>query len=67
VKQALHVPVETSWSVCTNVNVFPNGDNSVASSLSVLPGVIDKSHRTVIAHGLADMVLISDGTRLAIQ
>jgi len=32
-----------------------------------LPNVIEKSERVVVVHGLADMVLIAEGTRVAIQ
>lgn len=47
--------------------MFPNGDGSLPSALSVLPNVIDKSNRTVIIHGLADFRFIAQGTRIVIQ
>lgn len=37
-------------------------DNSPPSALSVLPRVIEKNKRTVIAHAKLDMVLIMNGT-----
>lgn len=44
-----------------------NTDNSLPSGLSVLPNVIERSNRTVIAHGTGDYVLIANGTRAMIQ
>jgi carboxypeptidase D len=61
VKQAIHAPVDTEWTECSNINVFPNGDGSLPPAFTVLPNVIEKNKRTVIVHGLADFVLISDG------
>lgn len=60
VKQAIHVP-DVSWTECSNVDVFPHGDGSLPSALSVLPNVIEKSQRSVIVHGLADFILIAEG------
>jgi carboxypeptidase D len=61
------------WTV-DNDRVYVNStrdglgnDQSIPSTLSVLPNVIEKSQRTVIAHGLADYILIAEGTRIAIQ
>ncbi|KAG6877822.1 hypothetical protein C0993_003606 [Termitomyces sp. T159_Od127] len=67
VKKAIHAPVDVSWKECSDINVFPNGDGSTPSALSVLPNVIEKSNRTVIVHGLADFILIAEGTRIVIQ
>ncbi|KAG1861626.1 Alpha/Beta hydrolase protein [Suillus subluteus] len=67
VKEAIHAPVDTEWSESSNINVFPNGDSSLPSVFTVLPNVIEKNKRTVIVHGLADFVLISEGTRIVIQ
>ncbi|KAK0212398.1 alpha/beta-hydrolase [Desarmillaria ectypa] len=68
VQDAIHAP-HIRWSSCASNNVYAgNGrDNSVASTLSVLPNVIEKSVRTVIVHGLADFILVAEGTRIAIQ
>jgi carboxypeptidase D len=53
--------------LCT-VDVFPqDGDASLPSAFTVLPNVIEKSKRSVIVHGLADFVLIADGTRIVLQ
>jgi len=67
VKKAIHAPLNVSWTECSNINVFPNGDGSLPSALTVLPSVIEKNNRTVIIHGLADFILIAEGTRIVIQ
>ncbi|KIJ45862.1 hypothetical protein M422DRAFT_74935 [Sphaerobolus stellatus SS14] len=67
VKQAIHAPTDVAWTECSNVRVFPQGDASQPSSFTVLPNVIEKSRRSVIVHGLADFILMSDGSRIAIQ
>lgn len=61
VKAAIHAPADVDWTECSNINVFPRGDASLPSALSVLPNVIEKSARTVIVHGLADFILIAEG------
>lgn len=61
VKQAIHAPQNVTWTECSNVNVFPNGDASLPSALSVLPNVIEKSNNVVIVHGLGDYILIAEG------
>ncbi|KAH9824736.1 putative carboxypeptidase cpdS precursor [Melampsora americana] len=67
VKELLHVPTSTHWSECSDKDVIIGRDTSAPVSMSVLPGVIEKSKRTIIAHGMADYVLIAQGTRMAIQ
>ncbi|KAI0698230.1 alpha/beta-hydrolase [Cytidiella melzeri] len=72
VQDAIHAP-HIDWEACTDGSVYvnaqgnPGSDQSVASTLSVLPNVIEKSVRTVIVHGLADFILVAEGTRIAIQ
>ncbi|KAG6890070.1 hypothetical protein C0992_003168 [Termitomyces sp. T32_za158] len=61
VKQAIHAPLNVTWTECSNIDVFPNGDASLPSALSVLPKVIENNNRTVIIHGLADFILIAEG------
>ncbi|KAF7331480.1 Carboxypeptidase [Mycena kentingensis (nom. inval.)] len=67
VKAAIHAPANVEWSECSNVRVFPRGDASLPSAFTVLPNVIEKSTRSVITHGLADFILIAEGTRIVIQ
>ena len=58
VQDAIHAP-HINWETCSSGSVYvnaqgrPGNDQSVASTLSVLPNVIEKSVRTVIVHGLA--------------
>jgi carboxypeptidase D len=67
VQKAINAPL-IEWNECTNTDVFVNGtDNSLPSGVSILPGVIERSKRTIIAHGALDMVLISNGTLMMIQ
>ncbi|TVY33747.1 putative serine carboxypeptidase [Lachnellula subtilissima] len=67
VQKAINAPL-IEWNECTNTEVFVGGqDNSPPSGLSVLPGVIERSKRTIIGHGALDMVLISNGTLLMIN
>lgn len=67
VKAAIHAPSEVVWAECGETNVFPNGDSSLPPAFTVLPNVIEKSQRFVIAHGLADFVLIAEGARIVLQ
>ena len=67
VQKVIHAP-PTNWVECTPNNVFVDGtDNSPPSGLSVLPGVIERTERTIIGHGLLDFILIYNGTLLVIQ
>jgi carboxypeptidase D len=61
VKEAIHAPVDTDWTECSDVDVFPNGDQSLPPAFTVLPNVIEKNVRTVIVHGLADFIFIAEG------
>lgn len=68
VKRAIHAPLNVDWQECTNVDVFVNNtDTSLPSGLTVLPGVIDRTENVIIGHGALDMILIANGTLLAIQ
>ncbi|TFK88356.1 alpha/beta-hydrolase [Polyporus arcularius HHB13444] len=67
VKAAIHAPSNTTWAECSDVNVFPRGDKSLPPAFTVLPNAIEKSERAVIVHGLADFILIAEGTRIVIQ
>ncbi|KAI0751809.1 alpha/beta-hydrolase [Daedaleopsis nitida] len=68
VKAAIHAPANVAWSECSDIDVFPRGgDKSLPPSLTVLPNAIEKSERAVIVHGLADFILIAEGTRAVIQ
>ena len=68
VKEAIHAPVDVEWSECANTNVFVRGgDTSLPPAYTVLPSVIEKSERAVVVHGLADFILIAEGTEIILQ
>lgn len=64
VQLAINAPVEP-WQECSPGVLRP--DTSPPPGLSVLPGVIERATRTVIAHGNLDYILITNGTLLMIQ
>ncbi|KAI0138321.1 serine carboxypeptidase 1 [Pestalotiopsis sp. NC0098] len=66
VKEALHVPVDIDWEICTE-GTFPYGDNSPPSSWVQIPKVIDATQNVHLVHGRLDMVLYMNQTLLTIQ
>jgi carboxypeptidase D len=67
VKAAIHAP-NVTWAECTPNDVFVNGtDKSLPSAFTVLPHVIDKTKNVIIGHGALDMILLANGTLVAIQ
>lgn len=71
VQDYIHAP-HINWTQCAHGTilgspVFPDGDSSPPPDQTVLAGVIEKSKRTVIAHGLLDGLLLSNGSALALQ
>ena len=68
VKEAIHAPTDVTWTECSNIDVFPQGDASLPPALNgVLQNVIEKSNRSVVVHGLGDFILIAEGTRVVLQ
>ena len=74
VKKALHAP-NITWSECSTESVFTGGsagpeqegDTSANPTEHVLPKVIEATNRVLIGNGDYDMVIITNGTLLAIQ
>lgn len=67
-KEALHVPESKVWYECSINPVFVgDGDQSLPPDQTVLAGVIEKSHRALISHGILDFILLHQGSALAIQ
>lgn len=74
VKRALHAP-NMNWSGCSAEPVYvggssgpeQEGDNSANPIEKVLPQVIEATNRVLISNGDYDMVIITNGTLLAIQ
>ncbi|KAK6542475.1 hypothetical protein TWF694_006428 [Orbilia ellipsospora] len=68
VQKAINAPIMTDWVLCGRKDVFPFDDKSEGSAPSgVLSNVIERSERTIVAHGLHDYVLIADGTLIALN
>ncbi|KAI9606278.1 hypothetical protein KEM48_001988 [Puccinia striiformis f. sp. tritici PST-130] len=68
VQKAFNVVGSPRWASCGDIGqVFPNGDASPPATLKVLPNVIQRSKRVVIAHGVLDATLLTNGVKLAIQ
>ena len=67
VQKAINAPI-IEWQECSEgVFVGDDGDTSPPSGLSVLPHVIERLNRTIVAHGILDYILIANGTLLMIQ
>ena len=70
VKSALHVPASKNWRLCASSPVFINDtDHSPppATNGGPLASVVEKTNNVIVGHGLLDMVLIANGTLLALQ
>jgi carboxypeptidase D len=75
VKQAMHAPLDSNWMVCTDNAVFigngtgpeGEGDNSADPIQHVLPQVIEATNRVLVSNGDYDMIIITNGTLMAIQ
>ena len=82
VKAALHAPAYVDWAECATHPVFVGGEK-VGSSYTggpegegdlsadpiqkVLPQVIEATNRVIVSNGDFDMIIITNGTLLAIQ
>ena len=64
VQKAINAPIQ-EWAECAD-DVLDT-DNSLPSFFDPYPGVIERSKRTVIAHGTLDYTLIANGTLMGIQ
>lgn len=73
VKMAMHAPLDVNWAECAN-GVFvgeggpqDEGDLSLDPIQHVLPQVIEATNRVLVSNGDYDMIIITNGTLLAIQ
>lgn len=73
VKAAINAP-QISWAEAsprkvynTSTGISENWSKNEFTGLTVLPGVIERSERTVIGHGGLDYILLTNGTLLTIQ
>ncbi|KAL3470311.1 serine carboxypeptidase PepF [Aspergillus californicus] len=78
VKRAIHAPANITWTQCSNEPVFiagadgaagpeQEGDLSANPIEHVLPQVIEATNRVLISNGDYDMIVLTNGTLLAIQ
>ena len=67
VKAAINAPVNVTWAECNQIPLSITGRLSEDTIQRVLPKVIERSKRTVVAHGTLDYVLLANGTLLALQ
>jgi carboxypeptidase D len=76
VKAAIHAPLNASWRECEERIVFVpplwagpegGGDRAPDPTQSVLPGVIERTNRTLISNGNLDFLIQTNGTLMAIQ
>jgi carboxypeptidase D len=64
VQKAINAPIGP-WQECGDVAL--EKDSSLPSGLTILPSVIERSKRTIIAHGNLDFILLKEGSLLTIQ
>ncbi|EAQ85937.1 hypothetical protein CHGG_07190 [Chaetomium globosum CBS 148.51] len=68
VKAAIHAPANSTWEECSSDDVFVGGvDRSPPSTVSALPHVIDATQNVIVGHSALDMILLANGTLLALQ
>ena len=76
VKKAIHAPMNVNWEICAAHNVFvggrgqgpeAEGDLSADPIQKVLPQVIEATNRVLVSNGDLDMIIITNGTLMAIQ
>ena len=73
VQDAIHAP-HTDWAEASPLSIYNTSSGvsleynaGIFSSMTVLPGVIERSKRTLIGHGGLDYILMRNGTLLSIQ
>lgn len=75
VKEALHAPKDVTWAGCSDEPVFvggeegPQGEGDISADpiQHVLPQVIEATNRVLVSNGDFDMIILTNGTLLAIQ
>ncbi|MCJ1475750.1 hypothetical protein MMC13_004414 [Lambiella insularis] len=75
VKKAMHAPEYVDWAVCGENTVFlggnggpeSEGDLSADPIQKVLPQVIEATNRVLVSNGDYDMIILTNGTLMAIQ
>jgi carboxypeptidase D len=72
VQTAIHAPaVGTEWSLCSDrTHIFVDADDRSPPSATnggPLGHVIERTNNVIVGHGLLDMVLMAEGSLLALQ
>jgi carboxypeptidase D len=77
VKAALHVPEDTNWYLDQHFSVYIADDGSGGPEMAgetsldpiqyTLPRVIEATNRVLVSNGDLDMIILTNGTLLAIQ
>ena len=76
VKAALHAPSDSDWAECKGPVFFggdgvggpqSEGDLSADPAQKVLPQVIEATNRVLISNGDYDMIIITNGTLMAVS
>jgi carboxypeptidase D len=67
-------PMNTTWTECTDAVIYntetgwsTDSQNNLYAPFTVLPGVIERSQRTIIGHGNLDFLILSQASLLTIQ
>lgn len=74
VKKAIHAPVSFNWSLCQE-GVFASGHGEPSFDASPpsaanggpLKTVIERTNNVIVGHGMLDMVLMVEGSLMALQ
>jgi len=75
IQKAIHAPLDVDWTECSLEPVFvgkssgpeEEGDTSADPIQHVLPQVIEATNRVLIGNGDFDMIILTNGTLMAIQ
>ncbi|KAF1992197.1 alpha/beta-hydrolase [Aulographum hederae CBS 113979] len=73
VKKAMHAPMDVDWSECSGpvfageAGQYGLGDLSADPIQKILPELIDKTKRVLVANGDYDLEILTEGTLLSIQ
>ncbi|KAK0567594.1 hypothetical protein OC844_000177 [Tilletia horrida] len=65
VKKALHTSMNDTWYECSEV--FANSTPIAPKDTPTLQGIIEQTNITVLVHGMWDMRLLVNGTKLVVQ
>lgn len=67
VRDYIHAPVDKPFYPCSPDYVYPAGNSNLNPANSILPYVVEKLERTIVATAQYDSIIISNGTFLVLQ